>query len=128
MYDLGFRIKQIRQQRGITQKMLAKRINKSIAAISSYESNRQLPPLEVLTSIATVLNVSLDALVGFEKGECYCVRDLTQEQKELLDLLFAEWAAPSEQGTNSELSPRQITIIQKLFHIFQESKQPANIF
>lgn len=69
MYDLGYRIKEIRTQRGITQSELAKRINKSKSAVSGYESNAQIPPSEVLVSIATVLNVSLDYLVGFEMEE-----------------------------------------------------------
>ena len=32
-------------------------------------ANAQIPPSEVLVSIATVLNVSLDYLVGFEMEE-----------------------------------------------------------
>lgn len=48
MYDLGLRLKTLRLQRGLTQKMLATRIHKSKAAVGSYESNRQMPPLDVL--------------------------------------------------------------------------------
>ena len=64
MYDLCSRIKDIRQKRGITQKDLALRVNKSISAISSYETNAQLPPLDVIEDIAVILNVSIDYLVG----------------------------------------------------------------
>ena len=39
MYDLGLRLKQVRMQRGMTQKSLARQINKSVSAVSSYESN-----------------------------------------------------------------------------------------
>lgn len=60
MYDLGYRIKEIRTQRGMAQNELAKRINKSKSAVCGYESDAQVPPLEVLVSIASVLNVSLD--------------------------------------------------------------------
>lgn len=38
MYDLGSRLKTIRLQRGLTQRQLAARVNKSVSAISSYES------------------------------------------------------------------------------------------
>lgn len=44
MYDIGSRLKDIRIKRGLTQKVLAKRINKSVSAISGYESNVQTPP------------------------------------------------------------------------------------
>lgn len=63
MYDFGSRLKAIRNQRGLTQKKLAEEIGKSVQAVSSYERNSQIPPIEVMISIADVLNVSLDYLV-----------------------------------------------------------------
>lgn len=39
MYDLGYRIRETRTQRGISQSELAKRINKSKSAVCGYESN-----------------------------------------------------------------------------------------
>ncbi len=95
MYDLGLRLKQVRMQRGMTQKSLARQINKSVSAVSSYESNAQMPPLDVLVSIAAVLRVSLDFLV---------------------DLLFAEFVSPSDPGTG--LSSAQVNILQKMILLF----------
>lgn len=46
MYDFGLRLKKLRKSRGLTQKMLADRINKSVSAVGSYESNAQLTPRE----------------------------------------------------------------------------------
>lgn len=119
MYDLGSRLKEIRLRRGLTQKTLAKRINKSISAISSYESNAQMPPLDVLISMALVYSVSLDYLVGFDNVETYSSKDLSPEQKEIIDLLFAEFsnAAPN----SGAFSPPQIKIIQKLLNLFSVS-------
>ena len=82
MYDLGYRLKNIRLQHGFSQESLGKRINKSKSAICSYETNAQIPPLDVLTSIATVFNVSLDYLVGFDTNNIYSVRGLSAQQKE----------------------------------------------
>lgn len=48
MYDLGSRLKEMRNKRGMTQKMLAAKINKSVTAVSGYESNIQTPPTDVL--------------------------------------------------------------------------------
>lgn len=67
MYELGVRLKSLRIQRGLTRETLATRINKSKSVTANYESGRQMPPLEVLASIAFVLNISLDYLVGFER-------------------------------------------------------------
>jgi len=116
MYDLGSRLKEIRLQHGLTQKALAKRINKSISAVSSYESNAQMPPLDVLISIASVYSVSLDYLVGFSRDPIYSAKRLNPEQNELIELLFLEFT--STPVRNNELSPEQIRIIQKLISIF----------
>jgi transcriptional regulator with XRE-family HTH domain len=116
MYDLGFRLKQLRKSRKITQRDLARKISKSVSAISSYESNAQMPPLDVLISIATTLGVSLDQLVGFTNDETYSTKPLTPKQKELVKALWAEFLSPSNSGTT--LSPEQMSIIQKLFDLF----------
>ena len=117
MYDFGLRLKDIRKKRGLTQKALAKRINKSVSAVSSYELEAQIPPVEVLISIASVLNVSLDYLVGFEKSDIYSTCNLSPQQKEILQLLYQEFTVPAK-SDNSNISPQQIEIIQKLLLLF----------
>lgn len=121
MYDLGLRLKTLRLQRGLTQKMLATRIHKSKAAVGSYESNRQMPPLDVLISIAGTLNVSLDYLVGFEKSEYYSTKSFNSSQIEVLDLLFSEFTVPT--GCDHSLSAQQIDIIRKLIRVFEQDLQ-----
>lgn len=116
MYDLGYRIKEIRTQRGMAQNELAKRINKSKSAVCGYESDAQVPPLEVLVSIATVLNVSLDYLVGFEMEEPISVANLTNQQKKIINLILEEFSSPT--NSSPRLSQQQITIIQELICLF----------
>ena len=120
MYDLGSRIKEIRRQRGITQSELAKRINKSKSAVSGYESNAQIPPSEVLVSIATVLNVSLDYLVGFEMEEPISLKNYTSQQKNAIGLLLEEFSNPT--NSSPKLSAQQIAIIQELIYLFSGCK------
>ena len=120
MYGLGFRIKEIRTQRGITQKELAHRINKSKSAVCGYESEAQAPPLNVLVSIASVLNVSLDYLVGFDKGDSISLRNLTSQQHGVINLLLDEFTSPT--NVSPRLSPKQIKIIQELMCLFSGYK------
>ena len=120
MYDLGYRIKEIRTQRGITQSELAKRINKSKSAVSGYESNAQIPPSEVLVSIATVLNVSLDYLIGFEMEESISLKNYTSQQKNAIGLLLEEFSNPT--NSSPKLSAQQIAIIQELIYLFSGCK------
>ena len=113
MYDLGFRIKEIRTRRGLNQKELAQRINKSKSAVCGYETNAQVPPLEVLVSIASVLNVYL---VGFEETESFSTRSLSDQQKKIAGLLFDEFSNPT--NASPRLSQRQVTIIQEMICLF----------
>ena len=116
MYDIGMRINSLREQRGISQRSLAKRINKSASAVCSYESNSQFPPLDVLISIAQVLNVSLDTIVGFDNSEAVLLDKLADDQKEILYLLLTEFSNCDRNST--ELTTQQVLIIQKLIRLF----------
>lgn len=116
MYDLGLRIKELRKQRGITQSVLAKRISKSVSAVSSYESNSQMPPLDVLLSIADSLNVTLDQLVGFDTTSSVSLRNLSPKQREVVNLILAEFSFPS--SNSIEISLHQLEILQKLILLF----------
>ncbi len=120
MYDLGYRIRETRTQRGISQSELAKRINKSKSAVCGYESNAQVPPSEVLVSIATVLNVSLDYLVGFDMEEPVSLKNFNSQQKKAIGLLLEEFSKPT--NSSPKLSPQQIAIIQELIILFSGCK------
>ena len=120
MYDLGYRIREVRTQRGITQRELAKRINKSKSVVCGYESNAQIPPSEVLVSIATVLNISLDYLVGFEMEEPVSLKNFNTLQRKVIGLLLEEFSNPT--NSSPKLSPQQIVIIQELFCLFSGCK------
>ena len=116
MYDFGSRLKAIRQQRGLTQKKLAEEIGKSVQAVSSYERNSQIPPIEVMISIADVLNVSLDYLVDRQSVNTYSFCNLKSIHKEILDLLQDEFASPTK--NNPTFSDRQSLILKKLLMLF----------
>ena len=116
MYGLGERIKELRIKRGYTQSSLGKKINKGKSAISSYETNAQIPPLDVLISLAAVLNVSLDYLAGFERDQTISLKDFSCEQSEIINMVCSEFLNPSNYG--KELSTQQILILQKLILLF----------
>ena len=119
MYDLGTRLKEMRIKRGLTQAMLAKRISKSVPAISGYETNTQTPPTEVLISISEALHVPITYFVDLDCEESCSLKGLSEGQRELLDLLFEEFTTPS--GTEQELSSRQIEITRKLLVLFSNT-------
>lgn len=116
MYGFGLRLKTLREQRELSQKQLAVKINKSTAAISSYECDRQIPPTEVMQSIAKALGVSLGYLVGNEEIAVYSSDSFSCSQQEVIELLFSEFVQPT--SNDGVLSEQQIQILQKLIFLF----------
>lgn len=58
------RLKQLREEKGLTQKQLAEMLNISRSALSLYESGQRQPDLEILSKIARFFNVTVDYLIG----------------------------------------------------------------
>lgn len=63
MKNYKLKLKEVRQNKKISQTELAKLINIDRTVISHYEHSRRFPSLERLVQIAKVLNVTLDDLV-----------------------------------------------------------------
>ena len=92
MVDLGVRIQQLRMERNMSQSELGKALNRSKSVISAYENDLRIPPLEVLTEIALIFNVSLDYLVGIDKLEMVSVEGLNGTQKAIIHSLIHEFS------------------------------------
>lgn len=56
-------IKEVLDERGISQTWLAKQLDKSFNSINSYVCNRSQPNLETLAKIAKCLNVKVADLI-----------------------------------------------------------------
>lgn len=57
------KIKEVLEEKGIKQKWLAERLNKSYNMVNSYVQNRKQPRLEVLYEIAEILDVEVKDLL-----------------------------------------------------------------
>lgn len=67
---VGARIRQYRQDRGITQEELAFEINTSAAYISNIERGIKKPSLQKLTEIADYLEVTLNDFIYSSSDTC----------------------------------------------------------
>lgn len=112
VYEVGSRIKELRDACKWSQKDLGDRINKSVATVSSYELNIQVPPTDVLASLAEVFHVSLDYLAGIDQEKVYSTVGLTSTEREIAELLFTEFSARGK--GNESMTERQAQIIAKL--------------
>lgn len=57
------RIKEVLDEKGISQTWLAKKLNKSFNSVNSYVCNRTQPNLETLLQISQILNVDMKDLI-----------------------------------------------------------------
>lgn len=92
-------LKNLRIEKGLKQTELAEKlfINKSM--ISAYEKGTRMPSLDVLIQLTYIFNVSIDFLLGIQRGD---VDDKTRS----VDV--------------SGLNDKQVNIIESLINEFRE--------
>ena len=66
MKVFGERLKEIREERGVSMSELARQMGTSQQNISRWEKGERVPSGETLIKLADFLNVSIDYLVGRE--------------------------------------------------------------
>ena len=69
--EFGRRMKTAMDSKDVKQAELAKAVDVSPANISNYVLGKAFPPIDTLTEIAKVLDISLDSLCGIENQEKY---------------------------------------------------------
>jgi transcriptional regulator with XRE-family HTH domain len=62
--DFGYRLKVVREEKGLKREDIGKKIGTSAAIIGRYERNERTPSIDIARNIAEALEVSLDYLVG----------------------------------------------------------------
>lgn len=120
MFDFGLRIRDLRENYKLSQEELGRRVGRSKSVISSYENNLKIPPLEILTNIAVVFNVSLDYLVGIDKEEMVSIKGISEEQKRIINIIILELKEKS--SSSNGLSDRQQLILSLLMKEFSKQK------
>ncbi len=63
------RIKEVLDEKGIKQKWLAEKLDKSYNMVNAYVQNRRQPSIETLSQIAKVLNVDVRELLVATKND-----------------------------------------------------------
>lgn len=85
MNNIGFKIKELRKKKDITQEKLAKYLNVSFQAVSKWETGIASPDLAMIVPLARLFEVSTDELFGVaENAE-------DTHKKELFELWNKTW-------------------------------------
>ncbi|MBQ8641359.1 MAG: helix-turn-helix transcriptional regulator [Clostridia bacterium] len=91
---IGENIKKFRQAAGITQEMLAEKMNITAASVSKWERGTAIPDALLFPELAKIFHVSIDDLFGYKNPEEYrSLQEILQqidEAAEQTDLIAAE--------------------------------------
>ena len=87
MVEFGNRLRELRKQKGMTQKQLASLIGVKNSIISFYEVGDRIPSPEIIIKLAAVLHVSSDYLLGIERNDTLDVSGLDEEDMSLIRAL-----------------------------------------
>ncbi len=83
-----YRIKQLREEKGLSQRALAKKIGASFKAVNFWENGKVEPSAKFICALADVFECTCDYLLGRsdDLGNVNVMRELSEEEKLLLGL------------------------------------------
>lgn len=83
--EIGANIKKLREAHGMSQTELARRIGKTAAAISQYESGETTPRIGVIEDMAALFGVPKSLIIS-ESNRYEASEKLSDSEQELIDL------------------------------------------
>lgn len=121
--NIGYKIKKLRKQRGITQEQLAESIGISFQAISKWENNIALPDITLAPVLANYFGVSMDELFDFSLKEVEdAVRNITAEAYRYRENNPAESRRILEEGLQKY--PDNEILLNNLLYVLNYTKEP----
>lgn len=89
-YNFGTRLKELRMQKGLTQRELGELIGVTKSVISFYELRERTPSPDVLIKLASVFHVSADELLGIQKKNVIDVSGLDEEDIKVVRMIVEQ--------------------------------------
>ena len=83
-------IKNLRQQSGLTQSDLAKRLNITRSSVNAWEMGISSPSSQYIIALASIFNVSTDYLLGVSTSATVSVKDIEETIAKALEQFFAD--------------------------------------
>lgn len=81
---IGERLKELRNNKKLTQKEVASKINVEAETYSRYERDLLTPKLETIVELAVIFNSSLDYIVSLDKRSNIFIDDLPKDKQKLI--------------------------------------------
>lgn len=77
-------IKALRENIGLSQAALAKKLGVTRASVNAWEMEISTPTAQYLVEMARLFNTTTDYLLGLDTGEQISLRGMTQAEKSLV--------------------------------------------
>lgn len=91
VFDFGYRLRELRIRKKLTQTQVAYRLNLSKTTISGYENNVKTPSLDILIKLCLLYDVSSDYILGLDNRETIVVDGISDRQRVILTALLQEF-------------------------------------
>ena len=91
-------IKNLRQQSGLTQSDLAKRLNITRSSVNAWEMGISIPSTQYVVELAELFKVSTDYILGLSNGGVISTPSLTEEQTKILFTLVQYFNRENEKN------------------------------
>lgn len=65
---IGIFLKELRNEKGMTQEQLGEKIGVSNKTISRWETGKYMPPVEYLNMLSDIYNISINEILGGERA------------------------------------------------------------
>lgn len=122
--NIGYKIRELRKKRGITQEQLANVIGVSFQAVSKWENGIALPDITLAPVLAKYFGVSMDELFDYSMMETEeKVRAITEESyKYRLENNWAEGRRVIEEGLKE--FPDNDILLNNLLYVINYTENP----
>ena len=81
---LSDRIKQLREQAGLSQSELARRLDVTRSSVNAWEMGLSAPTTQYIVAMTKIFHVSSDFLLGLSAQKCLVLDSYTPQEIELL--------------------------------------------
>ena len=82
------RIKNLREQKGITQVELAKQLNITRSSVNAWEQGISVPSTQFIVELAYIFKVSTDYLLGVDTTATVSVAGLSEKDIQIVNALI----------------------------------------
>ena len=104
-------IKRLRENSGLSQSALARKLGVTRASVNAWEMELSAPTAQYLVALAQLFHTTTDDILGLESEEQIVLRDMNEQEKRLVYDLVSYIAARKEtvdfSGKSSKNSPSE---------------------